>query len=71
MQLNSFPDRVNGAGWNDGQYSCGGGNWGTPSPGGPQFALGDGSVRGLSFTIDKTVMHNLIRPADGQVVTLE
>ena len=71
FDLNNFPDRVNGAGWNDGLYSCGGGNWGTPSPGGPQFALGDGSVRAFSFNIDKTVMHNLIRPADGNVVTVD
>lgn len=64
-QLNLFPDRVSGAGWNDGQYSCGGGNWGTPSPGGPQFVLADGSVRTIAFTVDKQVMFNLIRPADG------
>jgi prepilin-type N-terminal cleavage/methylation domain-containing protein len=68
QQLNSFPDRVSGAGWNDGVYSCGGGNWGTPSPGGPQFALADGSVRSISFTVDKPVIWNLIRPADGHVV---
>ncbi len=71
LELNRFPERVNGAGWNDGRYSCGGGNWGTPSPGGPQFALGDGSVRVLSFQIDKAVMHNLIRPGDGNVVSVE
>lgn len=71
FQLNSFPDRVNGPGWNDGKYSCGGGNWGTPSPGGPQFALGDGSVRSFGFSTDKGVMHNLIRPADGNIVAIE
>ncbi len=71
FELNNFPDRVNGAGWSDAQYSCGGGNWGTPSPGGPQFSMGDGSVRSFSFNIDKTVMHNLIRPADGNVVSVE
>ncbi len=71
FELNLFPERVNGAGWNDGEYSCGGGNWGTPSPGGPQFCLGDGSVRSLSFQTDKTVIHNLIRPADGRVLSLE
>ena len=70
-ELNFFPERVNGAGWNDGQYSCGGGNWGTPGAGGPQFALGDGSVRTFSFQLDKGVMHNLIRPADGSVVAPE
>ena len=68
FQLNLFPERASGAGWNDGQYSCGGGNWGAPSPGGPQFALGDGSVRTVSFQVDRSVMHNLIRPADGRVV---
>ena len=71
LELNRFPERVNGAGWNDGRYSCGGGNWGTPSPGGPQFAFGDGSVRSLSFQLDKNVMHNLIRPGDGNVVAVE
>jgi len=71
FELNRFPERASGSGWSDGQYSCGGGNWGTPSPGGPQFALGDGSVRSLSFNIDRGVMQNLIRPADGKVVSLE
>lgn len=68
--LNGFPERVSGTGWSDGKYSCGGGNWGTPSSGGPQFALGDGSVRSLSFETDRTVIHNLIRPADGNAVSL-
>lgn len=68
QRLNGFPDRVSGAGWNDGVYSCGGGNWGTPSPGGPNFVLVDGSVRAISFTVDKQVIWNLMRPADGQVV---
>ena len=71
FELNNFPDRANGAGWSDAQYSCGGGNWGSPSPGGPQFAMGDGSVRSISYSIDKTVMHNLIRPGDGNVVAYE
>ena len=68
MVLNSFPDRVSGPGWSDSQYSCGGGNWGTPSNGGPQFGLGDGSVRTISFTMDTNVMLNLIRPADGNAM---
>lgn len=68
QKLNSFPDRASGAGWSDGQYSCGGGNWGTPSSGGPQFVLADGSVRLISFTVDKQVMFNLIRPGDGNPV---
>jgi hypothetical protein len=33
--------------------------------------MGDGSVRGLSFGIDRGVMQNLIRPADGRVVSVE
>ena len=65
MALNNFPDRVSGPGWSDGRYSCGGGNWGTPSPGGPQFAQGDGSVRSISFDVDTEIMRNLMRPADG------
>ena len=71
MSLNDFPERVSGAGWTEGSESCGGGNWGTPSPGGPQFALGDGSVRMLSFQTDRTVVRNLIRPADGNVIGIE
>jgi len=68
MELRNFPDRVSGAGWSQGGDSCGGGNWGTPDAGGPQFALSDGSVRLLSFTTDTTVMRRLIRPADGEPV---
>ena len=70
-QLDDFPDRVSGSGWNDGKISCGGGNWGSPSPGGPQFALGDGSVRSLNLETDTSVIHNLIRPADGNVNGLD
>jgi prepilin-type N-terminal cleavage/methylation domain-containing protein len=66
--LNNFPDRVSGAGWTVGSESCGGGNWGTPDAGGPQFAFGDGSVRSLSFSFDTKVMRRLIRMADGETV---
>ena len=69
--LNTFPERVSGAGWSDGQYSCGGGNWGSPDSGGPQFALGDGSVRPVNYSVDSKVMHNLIRPGDGNAVALD
>lgn len=69
--LNNFPERANGAGWNDSRYSCGGGNWGSPGPGGPQFSMGDGSVRSFSLNTEKTVIHNLIRPADGNLVSAE
>ncbi len=71
FDLNNFPDRVSGPGWNDGNYSCGGGNWGSPSPAGPQFALGDGSVRSFSFNTSKMLLYRVIRPADGQVVSFE
>ncbi len=82
MQINDFPERVSGGGGNlgglanpsdpdSGIDSCGGGTWGTPSAGGPQFAMGDGSVRVVNFNIDKTVLTNLLRPADGNVVSFE
>lgn len=35
-------------------------------PGGCHFVLGDGSVRFFSETLDKSVLHNLTRMADGQ-----
>ena len=66
--LNNFPDRVSGAGWTVGAESCGGGNWGTPDAGGPQFAFGDGSVRSLSFSFDTKILRRLIRMADGETV---
>lgn len=68
MVLNNFPERANGAGWSEGGDSCGGGNWGSPDSGGPQFAFGDGSVRSLSYSFDRTIMRRLIRPRDGQTV---
>jgi len=71
MVLNNFPDRASGPGWSQGSDSCGGGNWGTPGSGGPQFALMDGSVRLLSFSTDPVVVRRLIRPADGEVVSLD
>ncbi len=71
QQLGQFPERVNGAGWSQGHDSCGGGNWGAPSAGGPQFVLADGSVTLLSFSTDPVVIRRLIRPADGEVVKLD
>lgn len=71
QQLNLFPERASGAGWSQGADSCGGGNWGAPNAGGPQFVLGDGSVRLLSFSMEKSVIRKMIRPADGEVVDLE
>jgi prepilin-type N-terminal cleavage/methylation domain-containing protein len=71
-QLIAFPDRASGAGWTVGAESCGGGNWGTPSSaGGPQFALADGSVRSLKYGTPQATVRLLIRPADGQVVSLD
>lgn len=56
--------------WTIGSESCGGGTWGAPSAGGAMFVMGDGSVRTLSFTTTNAVLQLLIRPADGQVVSL-
>jgi len=67
VQLNLFPERASGAGWAEGQYSCGGGNWGSPEAG-VQFALADGSVHTLSYSTDTKVIRKLIMPADGQTV---
>lgn len=39
-------------------------------PGGCQFALGDGSVRFVSETIQKSMLNNLSRMADGGIVEL-
>ena len=50
---------------------CGGGNWGSPSSSGVQFAFCDGSVRTLNYGLSDpnftytTVMWQLIRPSDG------
>lgn len=65
--LNSFPERVSGAGWSDGASSCGGGNWGSPE-GGVQFGLADGSVRTLNYGTDRQIVRKLIRPADGESI---
>ncbi|RLS40107.1 MAG: DUF1559 domain-containing protein [Planctomycetota bacterium] len=67
-QLIQFPERASGAGWNQGNDSCGGGNWGAPSGGGPQFAYGDGSVRLVRQGIATGQLRRLIRPADGMVI---
>ncbi len=71
IQLNAFPDRASGPGWSDGGDSCGGGNWGSPSAGGPLLAFGDGSVRSLRYSTPPAMVRLMIRPADGQVVTFE
>ena len=72
--LNSFPNKasditvivtVNGVQINAG---CGGGNWGSPDSSGAQVALGDGSVRNLSYSMDTTILAYLIQPRDGNAV---
>jgi hypothetical protein len=70
-QLNDFPDLVSGPGWSVDGDSCGGGNWGTPGSGGPQFVFGDGSVRAVRFATPPPVVRTMIRPADGQAVLFE
>jgi prepilin-type N-terminal cleavage/methylation domain-containing protein len=73
-QLNNFPDRASGSGWTVSSTgeSCGGGNWGnTSSSGGPQFTFGDGSVRTISYNTPSSKIQLLIRPTDGQAVTLD
>jgi hypothetical protein len=67
LQLNNFPERVSGPGWSEGQYSCGGGNWGAPEAG-VQFGFADGSVRTMSLNTDTKVIRKLIMAADGQPV---
>ncbi|VTS08260.1 Uncharacterized protein OS=Pirellula staleyi (strain ATCC 27377 / DSM 6068 / ICPB 4128) GN=Psta_0316 PE=4 SV=1: N_methyl_2: SBP_bac_10 [Tuwongella immobilis] len=67
-QLNTFPDRATGAGWTVGSESCGGGNWGTPASSGPQFVMGDGSVRTIRFGTTAPIVRLFMRPADGQVI---
>ncbi len=70
-QLNAFPDRASGAGWTEGSESCGGGNWGSPSGAGPLFVFGDGSVRLVRYSTPPAMVRLMIRPADGQVVTID
>jgi hypothetical protein len=70
-QLINFPELVYGNSWTEGTESCGGGTWGTPSPAGPQFLFGDGSVRTVRFSTPSPMLRLMIRPADGQVVTFD
>ncbi|MFO0929451.1 MAG: DUF1559 domain-containing protein [Gemmataceae bacterium] len=69
-RLNDFPELASGGSWTVGAESCGGGNWGSPAAAGPQFVFGDGSVRTISYTVNSALFRLLIRPADGQVVSL-
>ncbi len=70
-QLRFFPELASGGSWTEGNESCGGGNWGSASPGGSLFVFGDGSVRGFSFSTDSVLLRRLIRPADGEVTVFE
>ena len=66
-----FPELASGGSWTVGGESCGGGNWGTPAAGGPQFVFGDGSVRTVNFSTPSAMVRLMIRPADGSVVTFD
>ena len=69
----NFAGRASGLGWKvePGTESCGGGNWGSPSGGGVQFAYGDGSVRSLRYSTPAPMVRLMIRAADGQVITFD
>jgi prepilin-type N-terminal cleavage/methylation domain-containing protein/prepilin-type processing-associated H-X9-DG protein len=47
------------------------GGFSSPHPGGAQFALGDGSVRYLSSTMDPIAYANLANRADGNIQSME
>ncbi len=49
--------------------SCGGGNWGSPDPSTVQFLMGDGSVRGIKYSVSFFVMEKLIKPRDGGIIS--
>lgn len=67
--LVDYPNYPESRNWTEGSESCGGGTWGSPSPGGAQFVFGDGSVRTLSYSTPNAVVRLYIRPADGQVIS--
>jgi type II secretory pathway pseudopilin PulG len=71
QQLVGFPDRASANSWTEGSESCGGGTWGSPSAGGPQFVFGDGSVRTIKYGTPSAMLRLMIRPADGQIVTFD
>ena len=72
-RMNDFPELVYANSWTEATTgeSCGGGNWGTPAAGGPQFVFGDGSVRTVNFSTPSAMVRLMIRPADGAVVTFD
>jgi prepilin-type N-terminal cleavage/methylation domain-containing protein len=70
-RLNDFPELASGPGWTETGRSCGGGNWGSPSAAGPQFAFGDGSVRMVKYSTPSDVFRNMIKPDDGNVIQFD
>ncbi|MBX9626495.1 MAG: DUF1559 domain-containing protein [Gemmataceae bacterium] len=90
-EMRRFPEKVYAGNWpypNDPApdapspgEGCGGGNWGSPSPAGAQFAFGDGSVRTVRHTgtLPPTLaagaaqlqVRRMIRPADGIVIVTD
>ena len=88
--MDKYPDKVYAGTWPypgdpaadaPAGVSCGGGNWGSPSPGGALFAFGDGSVHTVRHTGTLSVpltlsspqiqVRRMIRPNDGLVVNFE
>jgi prepilin-type N-terminal cleavage/methylation domain-containing protein len=69
-RLIDFPELASGPGWTEPGRSCGGGNWGSPSAGGPQFVFGDGSVRAVNYSTLSEVFRNMIKPDDGRVISV-
>ena len=47
---------------------CGGGNWGSPSAGGVQYAFCDGSVRVVPNATSPMILGLLADRADGQII---
>ena len=70
-RLIDFPELASGPGWSEPGRSCGGGNWGSPSAGGPQFVFGDGSVRPVPYSTASPVFRNMIKPNDGNVIAFD
>ncbi len=67
--LVNYPNYPESRAWSEpAGESCGGGTWGSPSPGGAQFVYGDGSVRTVNFNVSQPTLRLLIRPYDGQVI---
>lgn len=46
-------------------------NWGSPHPGGANFAMADGSVRMIAYSTPEPVVAALLSPAGGETVPSE